>query len=73
MNRAPSAWQISTSPMSSSIGLGFWKPKKIAVRPLARAASMSAAALPGRIRSACRTKRSFHASTFATVSRKLSW
>ena len=28
MNRAPRLCTISTSPMSSSIGLGFWKPKE---------------------------------------------
>ena len=51
MKRAPNWWQISTSPMSASIGEQFWKPKKTAVLSLRLAARMSSAKRPGMMRS----------------------
>ncbi len=72
MNRAPSVWQISTRPMSSSIGEGFWKPKKIAVRPVSRARRTSSPVRPWKISSGKRSNQRFHRSMFSTVSRKVS-
>ena len=72
MKRTPSRCQISTSPISSSIGEQFWNPKKIAVRPSELALRTSSAVRPCRIRSGWRSNRRPQAERLATVSRKFS-